>query len=181
MNSDMTYEFQGQRATIAETSRRLTGQVVRLAAVVLLAATAYAQYGGGGGMGGTTGSPASSGTYGTSGSPSYGHGKAIGIGVGAAAAGVGAVYLITHRASTITGCAEMGDDGLRLTDDKTKRTLALLPGTTDVKAGERVELKGKIRKSAAGNQNFLVKKVAKDFGECRTQASAASPLKSQGK
>jgi hypothetical protein len=178
MNSDMIYEFEGQRATIAERSRRLTGQVVRLAAIVLLSATAYAQYGGG--MGGTTGT---TGTTGTSSTPSYGHGKAIGIGVGAAAAGVGAVYLVTHRATTITGCAEMGDDGLRLTDDKTKRTLALLPGTTDVKPGERFELKGKIKKSAGGNQNFLVKKVAKDFGECHPQAStgAPSPAGAQGR
>ncbi len=181
MNADATYRLQGPGATIAEGSRRMMGHVTRLAAILLLSSAAFAQYGGGG-MGGTTTSPTTAGTYGTSSTPSYGHGKAIGIGVGAAAAGVGAVYLMTHRASTITGCTEMADDGLRLTDDKTKRSLALVPGATDIKPGERVELKGKIRKSAAGNQSFLVKKVAKDFGECHTQASGApSPLASQGR
>jgi hypothetical protein len=169
MNSDATYGLQG---------RRLTRQAIRLAAILFLSTVAFAQYGGGGTVGtmGTPGTPGAS-------TPSYGHGKAIGIGVGAAAVGVGAIYLMTHRGSTIVGCTEMADDGLSLRDDKTKRTLTLVPGATDVKPGERVELKGKIKKSAAGNQNFLVKKVAKDFGECHTQANggAESSLGSQGR
>jgi hypothetical protein len=152
--------------------RKLTSPAIGLAAILLFAGTAFAQYGGGG-TGGTMGTPTSSGTY-APGTPGYGHGKAIGIGVGAAAAGVGAVYFFTHRGSTITGCTEMADDGLRLTDDKSKKTLAILPGPNNVKAGERVELKGKIKKNSAGDQNFLVKKVAKDFGQCRTQGNAAA-------
>ena len=178
MNSNATDRFQGQGATLTGNSRRLTRQVVRLAVVLLLAATAYAQYGGGGGTGGTTGT---TGTTGTSSTPSYGHGKAIGIGVGAAAAGVGAIYLMTHRASKVTGCVETADDGLHLTDDKTKRTLALVPGASDIKAGERVELKGKIKKDRGGDQSFLVKTVAKDFGECRASAGAASLVNPQGR
>jgi hypothetical protein len=162
MNSGATYGFPGPGASIAERPRRLMRQGIRLAVILLLSATAYAQYGGGGGTVGTPGSP------GTSSTPSYGHGKAIGIGVGAAAAGVAAVYLMTHRASRITGCVETADDGLHLTDDKTKRTLALVPGTTDIKSGERVELKGKIKKNAAGDQSFLVKTVAKDLGQCHS-------------
>jgi hypothetical protein len=157
MNSDAT----GPGVSIAERPRRLMRMGIRLAVILLLSATAYAQYGGGG-MGGTTG------TAGTSSTPSYGHGKAIGIGVGAAAVGVGAVYLMTHRASKITGCVETADDGLHLTDEKTRRTLALVPGTTDIKSGERVELKGKIKKNTAGDQSFLVKTVAKDLGQCHS-------------
>jgi hypothetical protein len=160
MNSDAT----GPGVRIAERPRRLMRPGIRLAVILLLSATAYAQYGGGG-MGGTTGT---TGTAGTSSTPSYGHGKAIGIGVGAAAAGVGAVYLMTHRASKITGCVETADDGLHLTDDKTKRTLTLLPGAANIKPGERVELKGKIKKNAAGDQSFLVKTVAKDLGQCHS-------------
>jgi hypothetical protein len=166
MNSDASHGFQGQEAMTAEGARRFTRQAIRLAAILLLSTAAFAQYGGGG-MGGATGSPASSGTY-APGTPGYGHGKAIGIGVGAAAVGVGAVYLMTHRASRVTGCTEMADDGLHLTDEKTKRTLTLLPGPTNIKAGERVELKGKIRKNAAGDQSFLVKTVAKDLGQCHS-------------
>jgi len=163
-------------ATLAESSRRLTGQVIRFGVILLLSATAYAQYGGGGG---TVGTPS---TAGTSSTPSYGHGKAIGIGVGAAAAGVVTVYLLT-RSSKVTGCVQTADDGLRLTDDKTKKTLALVPGRADIKPGERVELKGKIKKNAAGDQSFLVKTIGKDFGECHTQAGATalSPVDPQGK
>jgi len=158
MNLDASHGLREQEAMIAEGFRRFTRQAIRLAAILLLSTAAFAQYGGGG-MGGATGSPASSGTY-APGTPGYGHGKAIGIGVGAAAVGVGAVYLMTHRASKVTGCTEMADDGLRLTD-----------------------LKGKIRKNATGDQSFLVKSVANDFGECHTQAStgiaipAGSPVK----
>jgi hypothetical protein len=158
MNSNAAYRF-----------HRLAEQVIRFGVILLLSATAYAQYGGGG-MGGTTGT---SGTAGTSSTPSYGHGKAIGIGVGAAAAGVVTVYLLT-RSSKVTGCVQTADDGLRLTDDKTKKTLALVPGRADIKPGERVELKGKIKKNAAGDQSFLVKTVGKDFGECHTQAGASA-------
>jgi hypothetical protein len=94
--------------------------------------------------------------------------------VGAAAIGAGAIYLMTHRASKISGCVETSDDGLSLTDDRTKKTLMLVPGKADVKAGDRVELKGKFKKNATGDQRFLVKTVAKDFGECHTQAAAGA-------
>ena len=177
MNSEATHGFHGEEATIKKTSRSLAWFATRVAVIVLLSATAHAQYGGGGTTVGTMGTP---GTTGAS-TPSYGHGKAIGIGVGAAAAGVGAVYLMTHRSSKITGCTELADDGLHLTDEKSKRTLALLPGAANINPGERVELKGKMKKDPAGDQSFLVKSVAKDFGACHTQANtgAATPAASK--
>lgn len=174
MNWDATYGFQGCEGTVPKRCRQLVRPAIRLAGILLLSTAAFAQYGGGvGTTGGTMGTP---GTPGASSTPSYGHGKAIGIGVGAAAAGVGAVYLMTHRASKVTGCTEMADDGLHLTDEKTKRTLTLLPGPANINAGERVQLKGKIRKNAAGDQSFLVKTVAKDFGACHTQASTGGAV-----
>ena len=162
MISKAMYRLRGRGVMIGNTIRRGIGLFTQLAGILLLATTAFAQYGGGG----TPGSPSST--------PSYGHAKAIGIGVGAAAAGVGAAYLITHRATKVTGCTAMANDGLRLTDERTKRTLTLMPGPANINAGERVELKGKIRKNAAGDR-FLVKTVAKDFGACRTQANADAP------
>jgi hypothetical protein len=160
MNSRTIFGMTDRAATGARRYRSLTRQGIRLAFVLLLTATAYAQYGGG-----TTAGSATPGT------PGYGHGKAIGIGVGAAAVGAGAIYFMTHRASKVTGCVEAANDGLHLTDDKTKKTLSLVPGAANVTSGERVELKGKIKKNSAGDQSFLVKSVAKDFGQCRTQAS----------
>lgn len=165
-----SYSSYGMRAMVARRDRRLLGQAIRLAAILLVSTAAFAQYGGGGMGGGTSGAGAPAGSS----TPSYGHGKAIGIGVGAAAAGVGAVYLMTHRTSKVSGCVEPANDGLHLTDDKTKRTLALVPGNADIKAGERVELKGKIKKNAAGDPSFLVKTVAKDFGECHIGVNGGS-------
>ena len=169
MNSHATYGLQMPQA-IAAKSRKLCGHAIRLAAILLIATAAFAQYDTTG-MGGTVGTTGA-GTYGAPGTPGYGRGKAIGIGVGAAAAGVGAIYFITHRSAKVSGCVEPADDGLHLTDDKTRRSLELVPGRADLKPGERVELKGKIKKSPAGDQRFLVKTV-KSLGECRTQAHAA--------
>lgn len=172
MKFDVNEGLQVQGANISVRPRRWTGQAFRLAGVLLLSTAAFAQYGGGGTVGGM-GTPTSSGTYSPAGR-SYGHGAAIGAGVGAAAIGAGVVYLMTHRASKISGCVETSDDGLNLIDDKTKKTLLLVPGKADVKAGDRVELKGKFKKNATGDQRFLVKTVAKDFGECHTQAAAGA-------
>jgi hypothetical protein len=158
MTSPVSYVSQVEQAPVANRFRRLMGQSIRLAGILIISTAAFAQYGAGG-IGTTTSAP------------SYGHAKAIGIGAGAAAAGVGAFYLMTHRGSKVSGCVEPADDGLHLSDDKTKRTLALVPGNADIKAGERVELKGKIKKNAGGNESFLVKTVAKDFGPCQAAAS----------
>jgi hypothetical protein len=165
MKSRTIFGMTDRAVTGARRSRSLARQGMRLAFALLLTATAYAQYGGG-----TTGGSATPGSA-TPGTPGYGHGKAIGIGVGAAAVGAGAIYFMTHRASKITGCVESANDGLHLTDDKTKKTLSLVPGGANVTSGERVELKGKVKKNSAGDQSFLVKSVAKDFGQCRTQAT----------
>lgn len=178
MNSRANDPISGRPARAAERSRKVVRHALRMVVTLLLAASAYAQYGGGGTMGGTT----APGTYAPS-TPGYGNGKAIGIGVGAAAAGAGAIYFLTHRAAKVTGCVEAADDGLRLTDDKSKRTLTIVPGAANVSSGERVQLKGKIKKNSAGDQSFLVKSVAKDFGQCPTRASAgkAGGFSSQAK
>lgn len=133
-----------------------------MAVIVLVALAAFAQYGGTTGMG--------------SSAPSYGHGAAIGIGVGATAAGAVGVYFLTHRSSTVSGCVVKGDGALLLTDDKSKRTYDLLDSSANVNSGERMELKGKVKKAESGNPRFEIKSVAKDLGECRTPASAAADI-----
>lgn len=104
--------------------------------------------------------------------PSYRHGTAIAIGAGAAAAGAGTLYFMTHRASKVAGCVGTAEDGLHLTDDRTKRTFALLPGITDIKPGERVELKGKIKKNETGNPTFEVKTVRNTLANAKSVISA---------
>ena len=169
------YATHGARSTATPYKAKGTlWQALKFAAIVLIAFPAFAQYGGTTGTAGMPGSASGS----ASSTPSYGHGKAIGIGVGAAAAGAVGVYFLTHRSSKVTGCVVKGEDGLVLTDDKSKRTFDVLEGPADVKSGERVELKGKIKKNGSGNPNFLVKSVAKDLGDCRAQASAAAGIPS---
>src|SRR5580704_14992375 len=148
MNSEATNGFDARRSTGRRGASAALWQAIKCAVVILVALPAFAQYGGTTGMGSST--------------PSYGHGAAIGIGVGAAAAGAGAIYFVTHRSSKVTGCVVKGDGGLFLTDDKSKRTFELVEGSADVTSGERVELKGKIRKNESGNSRFEVKSVAKE-------------------
>jgi hypothetical protein len=154
MTGDNVLTGQGQ---IMSASRRRVQSFLKwgskFAVILVLSIPAYAQYGG------TTGTSGS-------GTPSYGNGKAIGIGVGAAAGGAIALYVVMHRASTISGCVERGDDGLRLTDTKRRQTLSLVSGSADIKSGERVELKGKIFKDKNGSQSFRTTKVVKDLGTC---------------
>ena len=146
--------------------RTLVRAMMSIPLVLLCSISAFAQYGGGGGggMGGGSGTGSSA--------PSYGNGKAIGIGVGAAAAGAVAIYAVAHRGTSVTGCLQPADDGLRLTDDKTKRTVAVMAGNTNVQAGERVQLKGKMTKSKAGSEIFEAKKLVKNFGACGGPATA---------
>jgi hypothetical protein len=123
---------------------------------LLLSAPTFAQYGGDMGGGSTA--------------PSYGSGKALGIGIGAAAAGAGVLYLTLHHKASLTGCVQSNDDGLSLVDDKTHQTYSLLSGSTDLKSGERLELRGKV-KGRRGTQTFQVSKLVKDLGGCATQSA----------
>jgi hypothetical protein len=133
-----------------------------------LASSAVAQYGGGGtGMG--TGTPGTPGYVAPK--SGYGSGKAIGIGVGAAAAGAGALFLVMHHRGAVTGCVQKTDDGLRLVDEKKNKSYALEAGSMGLKAGDRVELKGK---KSAGNgdaQMFEPTKVVKNLGSCGAEAA----------
>jgi len=141
-----------------------------LSLVLLAAAQASAQYGGGGMTGGT-------GTPGTPGyvapSSGYGSGKAIGIGVGAAAGGAGVLFLALHHRGVVSGCVQPADDGLRLVDEKNKKSYVLAANALILKPGQHVELKGQKSKNESGAQTFEAKKLVKDLGSCQAAASSA--------
>lgn len=137
------------------TSKLVSGILVAL----FLSGSSFAQYGG------TTGSGST---------PSYGSGKAIGAGVGAAAAGAGVLFLTMRHRGLVTGCVQAGNDGLSLVDDKKHQTYSLMPGNTDLKAGEHVELKGKISKDGSKTRIFEANKVVKDLGSCSMQSAVNS-------
>lgn len=149
--------------------RFLTRNLVRLSLALSLAlfaaGQAAAQYGGGGGTGGGT-YTAPPGGYSSA-------AKGAGIGAGAAA-GVGALFLVMHYHGRVSGCVQPADDGLRLVDEKNKKSYAFVPGDVYVKPGQRVLLKGKTSKSDGGTQTFTAKKLIKDLGSCGTSPSASS-------
>lgn len=166
----------GPQAFLRRSVRLATGISMASLLSVSLFAQSSGTMGSSGGMG-TSGTMGSGGTMGTgsvtygggSSTPGYGKGKAIGIGVGAGAAGIVALYLVMHRGSSITGCVLSGDDGLRLTDDKTKRSYALYPSGAALVPGEHVQLRGKIVKTNSGEQDFEAKKLVKNLGACSAQ------------
>lgn len=154
--------------------RRCKRLSVVIPVALLLSVPLFAQYGGGGGTGGTGGTGTGTGTATGSSTPSYGHGKAIGIGVGAGAAGAVGVYLLVRRGSSVTGCVETADDGMHLTDDKTKRTFSVMPSGTTLVPGQHVQLRGKIKKDKAGTESFQAKKLVKNLGACNANAAGAA-------
>ena len=99
--------------------------------------------------------------------------KGAGIGAGAAA-GVGVLFLAMHYHGRVTGCVQPADDGMRLLDEKNKKTYALVSGDVYLKPGERVLLKGKTSKNDGGTQTFTAKKLIKDLGSCSTSQAASS-------
>jgi len=121
-------------------------------------------------MTGGTGAPGTPGYVAPS--NGYGSGKAIGIGVGAAA-GAGVLFLALHHHGTVSGCVQPAEDGLRLVDEKNKKSYVLATNALILKPGQHVELKGQKSKNESGVQTFEAKKLVKDLGSCGASASAA--------
>ena len=96
-------------------------------------------------------------------------GEIVGIiaGVAAGLAVVGVlVYRESHRRSSITGCVVNGADGLTMQNERDKKVYALPPGAVELKAGERVTIRGKKRKDSNGKLSLQVETLTKDFGSC---------------
>ena len=95
-----------------------------------------------------------------------------GIAVGSAALGIG-VYYALHHGHSLTGCAVSGANGFELQGKGDQPTYALTGDVAAIKPGNRVRVSGKKEKqSASGPQQFLVEKLAKDYGSC-TVATAS--------
>jgi len=165
---DMQFAI-SSRKTRHSVSKDLLRLALSLSLVLLAAAQASAQYGGG--MAGGTGTPGTPGYVAPS--NGYGSGKAIGIGVGAAAGGAGVLFLAFHHRGVVSGCVQPADDGLRLVDEKNKKSYVLATHALILKPGQRVELKGQKSKNESGAQTFEAKKLVKDVGSCDASASVA--------
>jgi hypothetical protein len=95
----------------------------------------------------------------------------VGIVAAGAAIGIG-IYLAIHHGNhdrSITGCAVSNGGGLSLQHEGDQRSYNLLGDTAAIKPGDRVRVSGKERKEyPSGNRDFLVEKLAKDYGPCKT-------------
>jgi hypothetical protein len=109
-------------------------------------------------------------------------GEIVGLSVGVAA--VSALVVVAsveagRNRHILKGCVSTGPDGLQLTRDSDKKVFSLLRAPADVQPGEKVKLHGtkqKKQKGSTGNQQFVVQRVAKDFGRCERSASAVTPI-----
>lgn len=100
----------------------------------------------------------------------FGHIGPSGAQVAGAIAGVvgttGLILYLTLHKPTIIGCVQSIGGKTSLVDEKDKRTYALTGDHLDLKAGQRIKLKGKKIKARDGDSAFLVKRVDHDYGGC---------------
>jgi hypothetical protein len=98
-------------------------------------------------------------------------GQAIGIVVGSAAAITIVTVVLVHNAHpTLKGCVTAGPGGMLVTNEGDPKTYALTGTTASLKVGDIVKVKGKKykkQKDSAGNEEFAVTQVGKDYGPCK--------------
>lgn len=158
-----------------------------LAICLAMGATASAQYGGAPGMGGTGGTGTTGSGATGSGTPNYSYGPStgakVGIGVGAAAgAAVGIALWVHHHhkakaEASLIGCAEPSANGVSLKSDEDGESYKLISSDSQIKPGERLELKGAVKDDSSGARAFRVRNVVTDFGSC--SATVASSHKAE--
>lgn len=86
--------------------------------------------------------------------------------IGGVAAATGLILYFTLRKPAIVGCVQSADGTSSLIDERDKRTYSLAGNSLNLKAGERLKLKGKKIKEKEGKFTFRVKKVVHDYGAC---------------
>ena len=104
-------------------------------------------------------------------------GQALGIVIGSAAAITVVTVVLVHNAHpTLKGCVTAGPGGMLVQNEGDQKTYALTGITARVTVGDIVKVKGKKhkkQKDGAGNEEFTVTQVGKDYGPCK--GPVASP------
>ena len=105
---------------------------------------------------------------GSSGSGGYHSSTGIAIGAGAAAAaGIGYLVLRNHNHATVSGCLQSADSVDTLLDSKQNTYTLINSKSVRLKAGDRVELRGKKVQRNSGALAFEVHALVKDYGQCQ--------------
>jgi hypothetical protein len=102
------------------------------------------------------------------------------VGVGIAVVGgiaVGTIVLVeVHKSHhMVKGCVTAGPDGLQVHNEGDQKVYALTGLTANVKVGDIVKLNGdkeKHQKDAAGDQDFMIQKMSRDYGPCKAALGA---------
>jgi hypothetical protein len=102
--------------------------------------------------------------------PSGGYHSSTGIAIGAGAAaavGIGYLVLRNHNHATVSGCVQSADSVDTLLDSKHNTYTLINSESVPLKAGERVELRGKRVQRNSGPLAFEVHGLVKDYGPCQ--------------
>jgi len=97
-------------------------------------------------------------------------GEIVGIIAGAVvgiAVGGYLIYRATHKHASIQGCVASDQNGLRLSDEKDKKTYMLTGDSGTLQPGRRVSLSGKKTKDSFGKLTFQIQKLTRDYGACQ--------------
>ena len=79
-----------------------------------------------------------------------------------------AVVVVVRHSPSITGCVAEDGNGFALEDESDHARLVLAGDTTGLKAGDRIQVKGKKKgKDAQGSRRFVVEKLRHDYGLCK--------------
>jgi hypothetical protein len=107
-------------------------------------------------------------------------GEVVGIGVAIVATVVVATVVLVHVHNShysVRGCVTAGPDGLKVHENGSGKVYALSGVTANAKPGDVIKLHGakvKGQKDSAGDQEFVVESINKDYGPC-TNETAAPP------
>jgi hypothetical protein len=116
-------------------------------------------------------------------------GQATAIVVGSAAAiAVGTIVLVeVHKSHhTVKGCVTAGPGGFQVRNQGDQKVYGLTGVTADVKVGDIVKLNGnkeKNQKDSAGDEDFMIQKMSRDYGPCKLALAAppaAAPVSGSG-
>jgi hypothetical protein len=80
------------------------------------------------------------------------------------------IVLVHNSHPTLKGCVVAGPGGMLLHNYGDLKTYALTGTTASVRAGDVVKVKGKKykkQKDSAGNEEFAVTQIGKDYGPCK--------------
>jgi hypothetical protein len=100
-------------------------------------------------------------------------GEVVGIGVAVVATVVVATVVLVHVHNShysVRGCVTAGPGGLKVYENGSGKVYALTGVTANVKIGDVIKLHGakiKGQKDSAGDQDFAVESINRDYGPCK--------------